>query len=1031
MKRKRIAHRIRVLTLFVPIFLCCWVEGVAGGMSPAQHPELVLATGLVRRGFCSLAAEHLSRVRRMEFLPEPVRDEAILRLARLYRDLGDAAATEGDNQGKLDFYARAVGQYEDYLHKMGTSIEREKLSILKLERSDLCQRLGRHKLLGFQLTVEPEEKVQYRREARRWLTGAESSLAEAAEFLVQQRDRLEKTAATESEKEHYRQVRELAARALLRLGQSRYFLARTYVDTAEEKQRNQKLRQAMEPLAHLAEKYTMFNVRYTARRYLGLCHKELGDYEKALEEFEKALQAHRLPATAWILRRTRLSMAETYREAGKPDKAMVTAEVLIGDLRYRLSVRRDRQTIDMLFAAQVEHARALVERAIRRMKKGERGAAVSDYQQAVNTVSEIAANTRTRWSRNAKALLDRWVEQSGRILPRPIQVQPNVHTDLARGWRLWNEQRYAECIEAFRRAVRSADPQLYATTLLPEAWYKLGEAYYRLSRAEHTRGRYNYYYEAALCFERVAREYPDAENNLAADAARMARDFYAALFEQARKMGRDMRYEGLRYRRSLEWFSSRFPEHPDAARALFQSAELARTLEQYEDAARIYSDIKKDHPGFYEARYRAGLCLYLEALRRYEAGPSSPERVGQLLEQAAQRYRDYVNWFADNRTYLGAGELEEANRWVAKARLALGKMLVHDVWGYALDEAKGAEGALELLSQFRQDHLEGGGRSEMRDELLPQAFMVRIQAYRRLGRLKDAEKFVDAIVEQYSRHRLSSQAASLLGYAYLQRRRELLERDGDQNLADEASRKAGVYLQKAVDLNPAQHLAAYLDIAGQLYHGENYEQGLKILRTGLERIPVTGGQPTRDQLSVMEAVATGYREMEDWENLERQARKLADIQPRNVDYWMDLALALEKQEDWPEAIEAWRAAKAGSGTARDAEFRATIHLARCYALSGQADHGFRVLGWFLMSGSDWLQDPEQSGEVVEVFEECYPDRFGKLGGFALQLVAENVNLLRKPQSSRFIRKLITEHCVELRGQLEALQRRAEVELRTG
>ena len=1018
-------------TLLCAVLLICCVGATGADAASAQHPELTFGTGLVERGYRSLAAEHLGRVRRMDFLPEGVRTEAMLRLARLCRELGNDAAAEGDNQGKLDYYQRAVKQYEDYLERVGSSIERERRSILKLERSDLCQRLGRHQLLGFELTVEPEEKVEYQREARHWLSTADESLAEAAEYLVERRDALRDQARTDAEKGHYREVRELTARALLRLGQSRYFLAKTFVESAEDEKRDQKLQEAMEPLTKLAEEYEMFNVRYTARRYLGLCYKDLGKYEEALAEFDKALQAHRLPATEWILRRARLNMAETYREAGQPEKAMVTAEVLLADLRYWLSVQRDPRTIDMLFAAEIEHAEGLVDRAKELVKKGKREEAVSDYQQAVNKVSEIAANTRTKWSRNAKALLDLWVEQSGQILPRPIQVEPNVHTYLARGWRLWDEQRYAESIRAFRNAVESADPELYAATLLPEAWYKIGEAYYRLSGQQYTGGKYNYYYEAGTCFEHVARAYPEAENHLAAHAARMAKDFYGALFKQTRKMGRELAYDGRRYRRSLEWFSSRFPEHPDAARALFQSAELARTLEEYREAARIYAGVKKDHGGFYEARYRAGLCLYLEALRLYEAEQPDAETIGEVLQEAAQRYEDYVGWFADNSAYLSAKELEVANLWVAKARLGLGRMLVHEVWGHGRDREEGARRALEMMAGFREDHLEGVGRDEMQDEMLPHAFMVQIQAYRRLGELKSAEKFVDAIVERYSRHRLSSQAASLLGYAYLQRRRELTEEGGDQALAEAASQKAGQYLQKAVELNPAQDLAAYLEIAGQLYVGENFEQGLKILRTGLERNPIEGGQPTRDQLRVMEAMATGYREMEEWEKLRAQAEKLTAVQPRNVDYWMDVALALEKQEKWPEAIEAWRAAKSRAGTARDAEFRSTIHLARCYARSGQGDHGFRVAGWFLMSDSKWMSDPQESSQVLELFEESFDDRFAKLGSFAIQLVQEDINLLRKPESRRFVNDLITEHCSEFSDELRKLQRQARVELRTG
>jgi len=1026
--------------------LCCTVRADGAGAAVQEHRELVFAAELLRRGFDGLAVDQLGRIRRMDSVPGSVRDEATIRLARLYCTLGEQAEAKGDNRGKSDYYEKAAGQYTNYIEKVKDRAGKERVNELIFERSILHHRLGRDCVLGFQLTVDPEEKVKYRQSARKWLGAAESELTSSSAFLVKLRDALQDTARTDEERERFRKVRELTGQALLYLAQTKYYSSKLYVAPEEQEQKAKKLNETIEILRKLADEYAIFDVRYTAERYIGLCYREMGDCKKAIEQFQKALEAHRIPATVWILRRTRLDLAATYRECGMPAKALVTAERLIGELEMSLSGMRTPQEISMLFATRIERAEALVQHAkllmqqsAEHLKKGdkpqallERKTAQEDYQQAVNTVSEIAANTRTRWSRNAKALLDQWISESKKILPEPIVIAPNIHTYLAAGWKLYDDGNYAESIGQFQNAVRVANPAVYGRDLLPEAWYKMGQAYYRLSRSGRTGGNYNYYYEAALCFSHIARSYPDADDNLAAQAADMAKEFYAALFDASRKMHRELTYDGERYYRSLESFSERFPSHPDAPRALFQSAELARTLENYVAASRIYDRITADHPRYYEARYRAGLCLYLEALKLSEQSQPPPKiRISQLLQQAAGRFQEYVDWFADNSDLLALEQVDVANEWVAKASLALGKLLVHDVWGFGQDAEGGARRALELLSDFEQTYLSGPTREELRAELLPQAFFVKIQAYRRLDELAEAEKFVKAIIERYSQHRLSSRAASLLGYAYLQKRNELQEGGAEDYQINLAASKAADFLQKALQLDPEQTLNVYLDVAGQLFTIKEYRQGLKILTAGLERFPVRNDRPDKLQLMAMGAVEHAYLQMEDWPALERQAGLLKEIAPRNIDYWMDLGLALEKQERFKEAIGIWRAAKARAGASEEAEFRSTSHLARCYARSGEPDRGFKVLAWLLVGKPKWLQDPSRSAAVLALFEESFSGYFDQLGKYVLQLVKENINLLRAPESSTFVQSLIMQHCPQRVREFRELQRRAAVELRTG
>lgn len=1012
-------------------------------IASAKHEELRFAAGLRGMGFLTLAADQLMRASQRRELPQWVRDEATIELAELYAVLGRGAAAQGDHRSKREYYEKATTQYTDYLQAVGETLGKQERSRLLSGRGILAQDLAEAALRNLQLTVDPEEMKTYRQQALKWFTMAEKDLVDSSSFLLKLQDALRKTAKTDDEKERFKDVQEISARALRHRGEVKFYFSELF-DSKKEAARHKKLlAEAVACFERLAKEYSIFDIRYTAKRYLGLCHTRLGNYQKAIKQFEEALSAHPSEATVWILRRARLDMASAYLAWGKAERALITAEVLISDLRSSVEDGASPRELAMLQAARLERAKArvawageLMTKAAEYRKKGSKKMAaraqkkaVGNYRQAVQTASDIAEDPSTRWSRNAKALLDVWVAQSGKILPEPIKVKPSVHTYVARGWKLWQERKYSQCIEEFREAVKVADPKRHGATVLPECWYKMGQAYYNLSDTSHTGGLYNYYCEAMLCFTHAAEAYAMADPKIAAAASRMAKEFAGAIFEQRRKEGGDLTYEGDRYYRALQHFGERFPRHPDAPRAMYQSAELARTLERFRQASEVYASINEENSYYFEARHRAAFCLYMQALKQFEAAPEDSKKpVGDLLRLAGEQYREFMEWYADNEDLMGPRKREDANRWVSESKLSLGKMLVHDVWCFALDAKEGAQKALELLDGFEDAHLAGDARKGIRDRLLPEAFLVHIQAYRRLDQLAKAEAFVDAIITQYTKHQLSSRAAALLGYAYLQKRKELEGQRAESRRVKDAGKKAAHYLGKALELSPQESLAVYLAVGRELFLTGDYEQSVNILKGGLKRFPARRGRPDKMQLAAMATIEEAYLKTEDWKNLEFYARKLHRIEPRNIDYLMDLALAFEKTNRFPKAIEHWRKAKRGAGTAREAEFKATVHLARCYAKSKQPDHGFKIMAWMLVGSSRWLARPEWTTAVREVFDECFPSRYGDLADFVLQIVSEDLNVLRVPQSRKAVEALIHEKAPGKMPQLRELLRKAEAGL---
>jgi len=234
-----------------------------------EHRELRFATELLNRGFDELAVEQLNRVRRMDFLPDSVRSEATIRLARLYQRLGEIAEAKGDNPGKSRYFEKAVVQYTDYMERIGERAGKEEMMKLVLARSALLESLGADRVLAFQLTVDPQEREEHREAARKWLTAAEADLKEASEFLLKLRDALRDTAKTEADRLRFQEIRELAGEALLRLGQTKYNLSRVFEVPQDRENRDKKLGEAIEVFQRVAEEYSIFGVLHIRRPVYG------------------------------------------------------------------------------------------------------------------------------------------------------------------------------------------------------------------------------------------------------------------------------------------------------------------------------------------------------------------------------------------------------------------------------------------------------------------------------------------------------------------------------------------------------------------------------------------------------------------------------------------------------------------------------------------------------------------------------------------------------------------------------------------
>jgi hypothetical protein len=528
---------------------------------------------------------------------------------------------------------------------------------------------------------------------------------------------------------------------------------------------------------------------------------------------------------------------------------------------------------------------------------------------------------------------------------------------------------------------------------------------------------------------------------------------------------------------------------------------MFRTLEQYQDASDIYAVVMQEHPRYYEAKYYAGYCLYLEALKIYEpyrlrlegkdeedkkkaAAELPVSQIGALLAQAIERYKEYIAWFDNNKQRLGPDQLEEVNRWVLQTKLAYGKMLVHEAWAKTHDKAEGANQALQVLDHFQEQHLEGTYRTELRERFLPDAYFIIIQAYRRLGDLEKAAAFVDNLVAQFKADERSSQACRQLGYACLERRKELEEQKAPAADVKKAASMAGKYLKLGLELDPKQSLKVYVDTGATLYFMDEYDQAIQVIEKGMEGFPPDPAKGvTKDQKDSMSLLEDCYLKLERWENVERYAKQLLDIeatenkaraatgQPpaKNVDYRQDYGLAKQKLGKFREAVPLWRevkdiakkledevranpdaAARLGMSLPEilETKFRATVQLARSYAGDGKPDDGYKVIAWVLLgagekgqkaeSSGSWLRDKNRAKQVEDLFDECFSNRYSALGqskpgelpplgDIIKDLVGADKTLVQNETSKAVILNFVDKHIPGIKPDIEKAIQEATIQ----
>jgi len=1090
------------------ILLLPVVATAAGQGDTSNDPEIRFARGLLRMGYREFAQEQLVRTRERDYVPENVRRDASMYLGRIQKEIGDEKGRGGDYIGKHESYQDAYESFGDYLRRAQDKVLKEVYFEVAYERGQLCNEMGRDMLNSMKRTSAADEAKDYKEKGIIWFDRAVKHLAAAAKFYRELRDAMDKDTEdrnlTIEEKEIFYNLRVKTGQILMEQGKSLYSSAELYEgEGGDEQVRTDRLAKALVVFEEVAEYYRLFDVRYVAYRYMGMCLRGQGKFDESEQALKMALGLQPTPENVWIIRLARYHLCQTYNAASKWDEAIVSAVALWSDLDRWLQLGfKDEEypdVLDMWLAARIELGTAYVGKSKKLIAQAkvdaEKGNDVLErehtieakkiYTLALDMARDAADTPESKWSRNAQAMLKTWADESKIVFPpNGITLKPGVSTLMAKARKFYKDAKYRKALPAFEEAILAMRGKeiVYIRNFLPEAWYQMGVCHYKLSGTQYTGGTYTYYYEAATCFSHVADLFNRWDH--VSDAAFYAQQLKGVLFDHARALHEaklldweGLVFEGERYLTALERMSS-FGTDPRSMEMAFQAAEMARTLEDYEKASFLYSGVKQESRHYYQAKYLAGLSLYLEALKTYENAVRTDEekldrtkeisgetkkRLANLLLDAVALYSDYTSWFDNYQDRLGKKQRAAANTWVAHTKISYGKMLIHDVWSKVRDKNEGAEQALHVLGAgegevvFEREHLVGPGTAELRDKLLPEALMVVIQSYRRLDKLDEAEEFVRTMMEKYPDQKdLIFQATAMVGYAYLAKRRDLEEQKAPDAEIRVAADKAASLLKEAVKRAPKPTLALYTDLAAELYRMEEYKQAADFIRGGLN---LEGFRPARtgllkdDQIFALILLEDTYLKLEEWKNVEGCAERLLDHEKlwnepkpmrerqKNIDYRMDLATALQEQGKCKEAADWWRevksiAEKLAPGAIpgvdpQDMKFKATLRLSSSYACADDKDRGFRVLGWYLLSSASWLRDVSWAKQVEEAMDADYADKWPDVGDYIMTLIDGDVTLLRKETSRDVILDLAKKHFADKLPDIEKKIKAGPSDLGTG
>ncbi len=277
--------------------------------------------------------------------------------------------------------------------------------------------------------------------------------------------------------------------------------------------------------------------------------------------------------------------------------------------------------------------------------------------------------------------------------------------------------------------------------------------------------------EASVAFDAAVQRYPKGEK--ASDALYRGIRCYQRLNAQEKRPFYKRRME-----ERMRELATKYPESPFAASVQLVEAQDLEDAEDFAGAVALYEKIRPGSAAYEEAQYRAGSGYAKLARRAFAEGKKEEARAqfakGEaLLKKAIADLDSARTRTVDSRRLALVGEIAFA------ARLSLAGLLLHE------GVARGAD-AMTVLDAAEE-------RAGNDAEKLASVWGMRIKAFEVQGKLDDAAKLLDGLLQKNPDARGLGAAASAIGRAFDVRSAEERAKDPKSPVAQELLRKAARY----------------------------------------------------------------------------------------------------------------------------------------------------------------------------------------------------------------------------------------------
>ncbi len=466
--------------------------------------------------------------------------------------------------------------------------------------------------------------------------------------------------------------------------------------------------------------------------FQGLIHKALGSKEDALldfddairlrENFEKDSSGHfAVPAEAAdVISRAVLQKMKFFADDGKHKEALEVSKDFFATIPDAIASSQGLAILSAELDSRV---------------------ATGDSTGAAEVAQKIAdADPTGPWGARAHDVLGKTVSSGGAAKGLGPDKLLNIAESLL--GKSEYDQALALCSQALESARGGPDEAEWGC-----------QALISMGVIERKRGD-NWVLDACAAFDSAAERFPTAKR--APDALAASMEGYQTLYAKEK-----LSYYKRRFDDRLGLLVSKYPTHPAAASSALFTAKQLEKEEDFEQAAAAYLKIAPDSPSYAEAQYKAGYCMFRQAVKASKASKGAD--VKPLIAAAEAQLKKSVDIVqAASQKTLDRELLNRLDKYSFEIPVSLANL-------YLVAGGGQEEKVLPALAGLEEKY----GADEQK---ISTVWGLRIQALRASGKLEDAEKLLEALIAKTPDSKAIGTAAGVLARALDQRAIEVNEK---------------------------------------------------------------------------------------------------------------------------------------------------------------------------------------------------------------------------------------------------------------